>query len=213
MALGALVIYSGLGRRVERGRTFELARRFDQTLAVLTGTNSPAFLVITFALVVITPRTILSLVATVMLAGTLTACAMSRLLTSTERKAVKAEFSALGTTIPWAFALLYIALLVAVSTSFFAAVLYLLDRYHVVTFYVQGKAHDITMPTASLFFLHELVSAVPAADLTQAFRWDAPFTYTARGVGVLVVGFKLLVITPAIAFAFLCLKVNRSGDR
>ena len=52
---------------------------------------------------------------------------------------MKAEFSALGTTIPWAFALLYIALLVAVSTSFFAAVLYLLDRYHVVTFYAYAR--------------------------------------------------------------------------
>jgi len=89
------------------------------------------------------------------------------------------------------FTLLYVA------TGFFGSVTYLLVKNGFLPWTPVDQ--EITSSQIGNFYLWHFVDAIPILKVNSTLRWQEPLTYENGGIGLLLLLFKIVVISPIIA--------------
>jgi hypothetical protein len=197
------------------GRFVKQSFWFWVRFSALTGTEFTTFIVVIWVLLCATPHTNAPLFVYVVAAGIFTFCATTRLLTPKGRDQAKdwfrdAEAGQVASAIEQIF---FVLLIAALGIAFFGALTYALNRSGNLPLYLHNRPVKVTMADANLFFVQQLMTSVPFADLASPFKWTAPFDYHRSWFGIATVAFKIFVIAPSIAFVYLCVKFGPAGHQ
>jgi hypothetical protein len=94
--------------------------------------------------------------------------------------------------------LIYSLNLLLISIQFFAVATFLLQESGNVSLTL-GSAQALSVDAVADFFLWHFLNAVPVLKITDTLLWDPPLTYDQPVVGLILLAFKISVISPVIA--------------
>jgi hypothetical protein len=126
--------------------------------------------------------------------GVLLVRALLHVTTKKGRTTLFSKLEPLGFLVPF----LYSALVTWFALAFFATLTYLLYRVNAVSFSVADNIELQPWKVVDLYAWH-LADSIPLADIPNTTKWPEPIPYSDHMVGLLVLCFKLMVITPIFA--------------
>ena len=83
------------------------------------------------------------------------------------------------------------------ASLFFSSVCFVLIQGQKLSL-APGTSREVTLGSLSDFFLWHFADAIPLLKVPATLKWDVPLTYTNGVVGMIVLLFKVVVITPVI---------------
>lgn len=92
----------------------------------------------------------------------------------------------------------FVVIVAGTSVVVFGFLTYLLNDWGVLPTDREANTADLDIWTACLFYIYQLVRALPVVNLADAYGWEAPFTSESPLLGTAIVLFKLAVIVPVI---------------
>lgn len=99
-----------------------------------------------------------------------------------------------GAPLVYAFVLAELAIVLFATTAFVMA-----DRELIRFDTTRARGGAITEPADTLdFFTWQMLDAIPALKIPQTLRWNEPLSYNDGRVGLLVIAFKVIAITPIV---------------
>jgi len=94
---------------------------------------------------------------------------------------------------PWAYSIN----LIWIGVFFFASLTYILVEQGRISFATFGEA-QISFDRYLDFYLWHFIKAIPGFAITDTLRWQEPLTYNGGWIGVLLLLFKITMISPVI---------------
>jgi len=98
------------------------------------------------------------------------------------------------------------------ASLFFSSVTFILVNERGLTL-DPGSSKEVTLGSLSDFFFWHFFDAIPLFKVPATLKWDVPLTYTSGAVGMIVLLFKVVVITPVIGAFTWYAKRERSGEK
>jgi hypothetical protein len=123
--------------------------------------------------------------------------AVRSLSSEPRRERLWKSLSRIGRAAPFVYAFV----LAGLAITLFATLAYVLADRDVIRFGIdQSAAQVLTEPADALdLFSWHMLDAIPGLAITDTLRWDEPLDYDDAGVGLLVLVFKVVAVTPIVA--------------
>jgi hypothetical protein len=84
-----------------------------------------------------------------------------------------------------------------IGIYFFSSFTYTLIRFDILH-WIDHNNQNITLVTLSSFYFWHFMDAMPVFKITNTLLWNQPLTYDSHQIGLLLLSFKIIVISPII---------------